>query len=1720
MMDCLQRSRRFPPPPPPLPHQQQQFPWLTLLRGFSTNSHRFPRRHDPRFTPLGAPFLAAVAVIAIISDERWPAGDHPTAVMLAQAELISGMSLPNGGLEHSMSLLRVSVRLKCAMNFEYAMSVLRVSLLLECILRRLKDSLLIMCTMNFEYAMSLLRMGLKTRPFPPSPFPALSPPSPFPSPHPCNSFLRIPSPPRPPYRTLSLHQAPCALALVHPIHTYLATHISSALPPFPSSPPPPSPTLPFPPSCPSPMPRFSSPLPFPSLPPPTPPPTSPSRQSWETLYGLSADSPLPPSAISLLPSIPPPPHLEPCSARTAVRQAAERRVEGGALPPWAQDNAACGNVPQPPWVRGSDSSNLASTRVAQRDIWAHQFPPPSPLPPHATAPASAGDGAAAADTDDAAAAAAACEGKRFLLVQWPEDTKSTSNSSSTTTGSSSNSSSEGSSGRGWSHESLAGQLQGMSVALRVAFTSGRVLVPMPGTFQPARHPHCQALNASGSLHCYFFRPVSHACEASAMQHYTTSTAGAPPCKPLAHLTAQQLGSNETLICSALSPPTPHNLPHSLPSLPPHSPLTPSSFPQAHWWHSQALRFLLRWPSPSFCRTLSHHRSSAPSSPPLPSPPSLRQAHWWTAQALRFLLRWPSPSLCHTLNRHRSSALGPHIASLSSSLCSPTHTHVSRTPSPHLTPSFSPLVAPKLCVSSSIFCSVFLCPLQAHWWTAQALRFLLRWPSPSLCHALNRHRSSALGPHIASLSSAFLTEQHAIVTSLLKPKSEADQGLGLDLRSEGKMLKRLNLSAHRNLETDAWPSLGFSGCLPRRNRGKVVEKSSPLTVYQSVGREAYLLRPIVSIHLAEEGKQGGQGQQGQQGGQGEQGQQEEQGQEQQQGQAIQEGQEGKEAGNSTTAETGSSSSSSSNASQLSVPLVSALLLSYQLRRREPGLKYVWLSTDQTAATTFSPNHLSRFADWTFLYPKPPSDPSSSPAHYDSMGAAFGDLLVASESDFFVGDVGSRWSRLIYGLKCTNGRLYAGPAGASPRLSSQQLREWLVQRAHCRSGAPGAGEPGGAGAGGAAVTTRAGDPTEPGAAGAGGAGAGVAGVGGPGAGGAGGAGAGAVDPGAEGAGGTVRPRPYFAPLLEQVLGVPSSTGLPPPFVYPPPDQSQPPLQPASPLPVPSPYTEQSRGLTERREPASRPVSPVRPARRAPRSCPPPVPGTHTMALRPSSVPLRVPLPTPPDSSLPADPDPESDRARATSPTVARLLASAVTDPSFESAAASALVAELLDFAAAYRLDYASALVAESVPAIPASVGGECALGTDVLEDRQEDFECLAAAVPRFASFLLAPEGDPDAPDIPTPRSYAEAIEGPYSSQWQAAMDAEMASWKSTSTYVDEVPPPGVNIVDGMRIFRVKRPPGSPPAFKARYVARGFCQTTFLALGFVPSTADPLLFLRTDTSLPPFYVLVYVDDLVFATADTDALTLVKSELQKRHTCTDLGELRSYLGLQITRDRARRTITLSQSHMVHQVLQRFGFQYSSPQLTPLSTSHSLSAPPSDESVELSGPYPELVGCLMYLMTCTRPDLVYPLSLLAYYVAPGRHRKVHWDAAKRVLRYLSSCEAEIYAGAMAAQELRWLTYLLTDLGEQPRSPPVLYVDNKAMIAWCQEHRLEHRTKHIALRYFLARELQLRGQLRLAYVATRANTADVFTKALPPGDHQRFVTVLGLVPTLPHLLTA
>ncbi|CAI7931907.1 unnamed protein product, partial [Closterium sp. NIES-54] len=208
------------------------------------------------------------------------------------------------------------------------------------------------------------------------------------------------------------------------------------------------------------------------------------------------------------------------------------------------------------------------------------------------------------------------------------------------------------------------------------------------------------------------------------------------------------------------------------------------------------------------------------------------------------------------------------------------------------------------------------------------------------------------------------------------------------------------------------------------------------------------------------------------------------------------------------------------------------------------------------------------------------------------------------------------------------------------------------------------------------------------------------------------------------------------------------------------------------------------------------------------------------RAAVVPALFVLPSPPPSSLPVSPTPISEYYRVVCPVVSCVLATVITNPRFSPLSVSALTAAVAEFAVASRLDYNTRVV-PALPTRPLSVEGEFALGCDVLEDRHSELEYLAAASPSLCTMLLSPEGDPDAFDIPTPCTYREAVSGPWASQWKVAMDSKLASWRSTGTYVDAVPPPRANIVDGMWLFKVKQPLGSPPVFKARYVARGFSQ-----------------------------------------------------------------------------------------------------------------------------------------------------------------------------------------------------------------------------------------------------------------------------------------------------------
>ncbi|CAI7931021.1 unnamed protein product [Closterium sp. NIES-54] len=340
---------------------------------------------------------------------------------------------------------------------------------------------------------------------------------------------------------------------------------------------------------------------------------------------------------------------------------------------------------------------------------------------------------------------------------------------------------------------------------------------------------------------------------------------------------------------------------------------------------------------------------------------------------------------------------------------------------------------------------------------------------------------------------------------------------------------------------------------------------------------------------------------------------------------------------------------------------------------------------------------------------------------------------------------------------------------------------------------------------------------------------------------------------------------------------------------------------------------------------------------------------------------------------------------------------------------------------------------------------------------------------------------------------------------------------------------------RIF-LRRPPGFHTAFaenavwQLRRPVYGLKQAprewhaklsaTLGSLDFSASHSDTSLFIRS--SPRRFLILVYVDDMILLSDTKADMEQLKLSLQQRLKCKDLGDLTHYMGTAITRNRPARTITLSQSHYIGQVLENFEMAQAKPVSTPLPFGHQLAPPTSPSS--FSHPYAELVGLLMYAMMCTRPDLAYPISVLARFVGTGRHTTEHWQAAKRVLRYLrgtkdyvltlggpsppllsgfsessyvdsqpdrrssqgygftlgsglvswrstrssdialSSCEAELYTGTMAAQESRWLCNLLAELGA-PHRCPTLWCDNANTIHLTRDPVYHARSKHTELRY-------------------------------------------------------
>ena len=183
----------------------------------------------------------------------------------------------------------------------------------------------------------------------------------------------------------------------------------------------------------------------------------------------------------------------------------------------------------------------------------------------------------------------------------------------------------------------------------------------------------------------------------------------------------------------------------------------------------------------------------------------------------------------------------------------------------------------------------------------------------------------------------------------------------------------------------------------------------------------------------------------------------------------------------------------------------------------------------------------------------------------------------------------------------------------------------------------------------------------------------------------------------------------------------------------------------------------------------------------------------------------------------------------------------------------------------------------------------------------------------------------------------------------------------------------------------------------------------------------------------VPIFIDDITLAGTSPVANDKVVEELKSHFKLRDLGPTKFLLGIHITRDIVKRTISLSQRQYIINVLEHFGMSECNPVLTPIDPSVSLTldmCPKTDEETrEMKNvPYLTAVGSLMYLATTTRPDIAFAVGVLGRFNHnPGPR---HWLAVKHLLRYLKgTMDHKLVYGSDEEKSEPFITYTDADHG-------------------------------------------------------------------------------------------
>jgi hypothetical protein len=342
-----------------------------------------------------------------------------------------------------------------------------------------------------------------------------------------------------------------------------------------------------------------------------------------------------------------------------------------------------------------------------------------------------------------------------------------------------------------------------------------------------------------------------------------------------------------------------------------------------------------------------------------------------------------------------------------------------------------------------------------------------------------------------------------------------------------------------------------------------------------------------------------------------------------------------------------------------------------------------------------------------------------------------------------------------------------------------------------------------------------------------------------------------------------------------------------------------------------------------------------------------------------------------------------------------------------------------------------------------------------------------------------------------------------------------------------------------------------------------TYLLHIGFRATGSDASLFVfnhATDTA----FLVVHVDDIIITTSSQHLLRRIVDQLRAEFAIKDIGDVRFFLGVQVTRNTSG--FFLNQSQYAEDVLERADMLNCKPASTPADTKPKLSLhddhPLSDKGASF---YRSIAGALQYL-TLTCPDVAYVVNQACLYMhAP---HDSHWNLIKRILRYLrdtlhqgitispsstmqltaysdadwagcpdtrrstsryrvflrdslvswsskrqmtvsrSSAEAEYHGVTHTAAECCWLCNLLGELLVEVPKATIIYCDSVLAVYLSKNPVPHRRTKHVEFDIYFVRERVAVGQLRILQVPSSQQYADIMTKGLPTPLFEEFKTSL------------